>query len=320
MQVAPGIHRIETPLVDRLLCVYLLIGRQLIMLVDSGLDSTPREYILPYLRQVAGTRKIDQVLTTHADFDHMGGNASIREIFPEASFMAHRLDRRWIENVDALIQENYEQFQIHGVPENREANEWIRTRARGTGVQRELAGGDTVRLDDDWEVRILHTPGHTRGHLSVFDPRSNAMIIADAALSDGLYTREGKAAFPPTYRFLEDYTRSAKCILAAEPKMLLTSHYPILSGEQVPDFLHKTCAFAERFHVELVKQLKAEEKPVSAIDLSQTLGPRLGSWPDSARSFLLYPLMAHLEHLEQSGVAQKLHSPKSPEYRLSDYA
>ena len=48
MRVAPGIHRIETPLGDRLLCVYLLIGEEHIMLVDSGVDCTPREYILPY--------------------------------------------------------------------------------------------------------------------------------------------------------------------------------------------------------------------------------------------------------------------------------
>lgn len=320
MLVAPGIHRIETPLGERLLCVYLLIGEQHILLVDSGLDSTPREHILPYLRRVAGSRKIDYVLTTHGDFDHMGGNASIREIFPEASFMGHRLDRRWIENVEILIRENYGQFENHGVQEDREMNEWIRTQARGTSLQQELLGGEIVRLDRDWQVRILHTPGHTRGHLSVVDPRSNTMIIADAALSDGLYTREGKSAFPPTYRFLQDYLQSAKTILNAAPSTLLTSHYPVQSGKAVKAFLRRTCAFAERFHDELVKQLNSENKPVSAIHLSEQLGPRLGSWPGSASSLLMYPLLAHLEHLEQSGQVLKLRSLENPEYQTRRYA
>ena len=43
MLVVPGIHRIEAPLGDRIICVYLLVGDQNIMLVDSGLDSTPRD-------------------------------------------------------------------------------------------------------------------------------------------------------------------------------------------------------------------------------------------------------------------------------------
>src|SRR5260370_29751320 len=49
MEVAPGIHRIEAPLGDRINCLYVLAGEDDSMLVDTGLDNTPHDSLLPYL-------------------------------------------------------------------------------------------------------------------------------------------------------------------------------------------------------------------------------------------------------------------------------
>ena len=319
MRVAPGIYRVEAPLGERQVCVYLLIGDRHIMLVDSGLDSTPREYILPHLKEVAGElRSIDYVLTTHGDFDHMGGNASIREIFPEACFMAHRTDRPWIENIERLLQENYGQFnEDHAVPPNEAIHNWIRKQARGTTIQRELLGDESIQLSSDWWVKIIHTPGHTRGHVSIMDPRSNTLIIADAALSDGLYTRAGAAAFPPTYRWLNDYVQTTRTLSELAPATLLTSHYPVMRGSEVQAFLQASVDFTERCGEALLSMLTSAGEPLSALQMAAELSPLLGSWPSSASSFLLYPLIGHLESLEQSGVVLKSRSSGVLLYRLN---
>ncbi len=318
MLVVPGIHRIEAPLGDRIICVYLLVGDQNIMLVDSGLDSTPRDFILPYLRAVCGERRlIDYVVTTHADFDHMGGNASIRELFSQACFMAHTLDRSWIENIDLLLQENYGQFDAdHGTLPDPQTNAWIRTQARGTPIQLELLGDHDVRLSADWWVRIIHTPGHTRGHVSVVDSRSNAIIVADAVLSDGLYARDGTVAFPPTYRFLAEYLQSVQRLSELAPTTLLTSHYPVLRDKEVRAFLEKTRVFTERLQEELLRQLGSSSEAMSALQLAENLSPLLGSWPSSATHFLLYPLLGHLESLEQAGAVNKSRISSVLVYRL----
>ncbi len=52
MEIAPGIHRIETPLGDRFVCLYLLVGSEHALLLDTGVDSTPAEYLAPYLDQI----------------------------------------------------------------------------------------------------------------------------------------------------------------------------------------------------------------------------------------------------------------------------
>ena len=51
MEVAPGIHRIQTPFGDRFVCLYLLVGSEAALLLDTGVDATPGEYVAPYLAE-----------------------------------------------------------------------------------------------------------------------------------------------------------------------------------------------------------------------------------------------------------------------------
>ena len=42
MELAPGIHRIEAPLGERFVAVYLLVENGDALLIDTGMDDTPR--------------------------------------------------------------------------------------------------------------------------------------------------------------------------------------------------------------------------------------------------------------------------------------
>ena len=85
MEIAPGLHRIEAPLGDRFVATYLLVGAEDALLIDTGMDDTPRTYIAPYLDAIdVPLAKIRYVLTSHADFDHTAGNASLKELVPGA--------------------------------------------------------------------------------------------------------------------------------------------------------------------------------------------------------------------------------------------
>jgi glyoxylase-like metal-dependent hydrolase (beta-lactamase superfamily II) len=101
MECARGIHRVEAPLGDRIVCLFLLVGEDRTLLVDTGIDETPRASLVPYLSELAiGPERIDYVLITHADLDHQGGNAALRELAPSATFLCHELDRPLIESTD----------------------------------------------------------------------------------------------------------------------------------------------------------------------------------------------------------------------------
>jgi glyoxylase-like metal-dependent hydrolase (beta-lactamase superfamily II) len=306
VEVVPGIHRIEAPFGDRIVCMYLFVGDEHALLVDTGIESHPREHVLPYLETHAiPPEKIQYVLTSHADVDHMGGNAAMRGVVPRALFMCHELDRPLIESIDRMIEERYGEFAAdHGLADSEELKDWYRTVAQGVPTDLTVTGGEKIRLGPNWDVEVLHTPGHSRGHVSIHDPRSRAVVIADASLWNAVLTKEGKPAFPPTYRYVDTYLATIQRLQGMPIETLLTSHYPVYRGSAVAEFLGESRAFVERVDAVLREELRRSPTPPTTRELIAELSPRLGTWPASAAPALAFPLMGHLERLHQFGLVQ----------------
>lgn len=303
MEIAPGIHRIEAPLGDRFVAVYLLVGEGDALLIDTGMDDTPHTYIAPYLDQIGlAPSRIRYVLTSHADFDHTAGNRSIQEMAPRALFLCHALDQPMIEDIEVMIRARYGEFAAdHGIDETAESKQFIRTSSRHVPVNITVSGGETIRLGAKWQVEVFHTPGHSRGHLSVYDARSQTLIICDATLGNAVLRKDGKPAFPPTYRYVDSYVATMNRFRGMNAKLLLTCHYPVYQGPGVAEFLAESRAYVDRVDQVLLAELASVSTPPTMRELCTTLSPRLGEWPDTASSFLVYPLQGHLERLVQYG-------------------
>src|SRR5207237_1362439 len=57
---------------------------------------------------------------------------------------------------------------------------WIRAMSgEAEAVDVGLAGGGTIRLGPGFELRVLHVPGHSPGHLALHDERSGAVFAGD---------------------------------------------------------------------------------------------------------------------------------------------
>src|SRR5689334_9372604 len=111
MEVAPRIHRIEWPFGERIVCSYVFVGDERVLLVDTGVDRTPSEAIVPYLARIdVDLAKLSYILISHADLDHMGGNAALKEQAPNALFLCHELDRTMIESTERLIRDRYSAY------------------------------------------------------------------------------------------------------------------------------------------------------------------------------------------------------------------
>ena len=51
MEIAQGIHRVEAPLGDRFVCMYLLVGDECTILIDTGIAKMPQDILLPYMER-----------------------------------------------------------------------------------------------------------------------------------------------------------------------------------------------------------------------------------------------------------------------------
>ena len=209
-EVAPGIHRIESDLGARFVAQYVLIGEERTVLVDTGLADTPGVALLPALAQVGA--EPDLIVISHADLDHCGGNRRMRERFTRAVFACHELDRRWIESNAAMMAENYLWHEPYGldVPDEDGRTEMLAGLGGDASIDLGLRGGETVRLGPAWRLEILHLPGHTPGHIGLWDPQHRVAIIIDAVLYDGIYDRAGIKLIPPRYYDAASYRETIR--------------------------------------------------------------------------------------------------------------
>ncbi len=241
-EIADGIYRIESDLGQRFMCQYVVAGRERALLVDTGLTDTPAAVIDPYLTQ-AGLEP-DFVLISHADNDHVGGNRGFRTSHPDAIFACHELDRRWIESNEALVRENYGWHATYGFPAAN-ADELLASMGGDSPIDVGLSGGETIRLNASRRIEVLHLPGHTPGHLGLWDARTRAAIIIDAVLADGIYTRTGRKLIPPRYYDLQALRETIARLEALQPELLLTAHYPVLDRSEALEWLATGRAFVD---------------------------------------------------------------------------
>jgi hypothetical protein len=116
MEIVPGIHRLESYIGDKLMAHHLITDERS-QLVDTGTPELARQDLVPWLADVLGDpARLAMILVTHADVDHFGGLAVIREACPRAVILGPLRDRRWIEETEAIFAERYDAYHAdHGL-------------------------------------------------------------------------------------------------------------------------------------------------------------------------------------------------------------
>jgi glyoxylase-like metal-dependent hydrolase (beta-lactamase superfamily II)/8-oxo-dGTP pyrophosphatase MutT (NUDIX family) len=94
-------------------------------------------------------------------------------------------------------------------------------------VDRFVEDDEVIELDGDvpWRLRVLHTPGHARGHLCFYDERTGAIITGDLVV--GL----GTVVIDPPEGNMQQYFDSLRRLLAL-PKLssLFGAHGPAIGA------------------------------------------------------------------------------------------
>ena len=311
-EVAPGIVRIESVLGPRPFSQYLLRD-ELTLLVDTGVTATPHEVILPALGALGvAPDSLRFVLVSHADVDHCGGNAHLRAAAPAALLCAHAADVPWIESRERILHERYGWYAGHGIGYPPETAQWLRD-ACGADipVDLRLQGGETFRLGPALAAHVLHLPGHTPGHIGIWEPHSRTAIVMDAVMANGLLDLDGNVIHPSPYFDAAAYEGTVSLLERLRPERLLTAHYDVLEGEAVTRFLADTRAFVARAR-RVVSETLARERRLTLAQLLERADAELGPFT-SMPNELAGPLRAHLRELVAAGAAEE--SPTGLEWR-----
>jgi glyoxylase-like metal-dependent hydrolase (beta-lactamase superfamily II) len=258
-EVAPGIWRIESVLGPRPFSQYLLRGERT-LLVDSGVKETPAEVVLPALGSLGvDPGRLDYVLVSHADVDHFGGNEAVRAAAPDVIVLAHAADAPWIESRELIMRERYGWYEAFGIAYDSDTFAWLRD-AMGAEVPVDLRlrGDEEIRLGPGLAVRVLHLPGHSPGHVGLWEPASRTAIVLDAVMARGLLDTDGNVIHPPPVVDTAGYERSIRLLQELGPARLLTAHYALIEGEEVGRFLAESLEFLRSARAAVKRALDAD--------------------------------------------------------------
>jgi glyoxylase-like metal-dependent hydrolase (beta-lactamase superfamily II) len=278
-EVAPWIHRIESDLGPRFMAQYLLIGSERSVLLDTGLASTPDAVLVDALARLGVAEGPDLVIISHADVDHCGGDAALRARHPRARFACHAADRAWIERTEAMLDGNYLWYRAYGFGPSDDDRAFLTAELGAHApIDEELADGDVLDLGDGWRLDVLHLPGHTPGHIGLWDGRSGSALVIDAILDHGIRDRAGTLLIPPRIYDTAAYLETIARVRALAPERLLTAHFDVLEGDAVGAFLERTRAQDEGVAAAVREGLAEGETDLWA--LTERADRRLGPYPE----------------------------------------
>src|ERR687889_607115 len=144
-------------------------------LVDAGLPGQAEAIGAALLDAGIGVRDLRRIIFTHQDLDHIGsGAALVRQ--SGARVFAHPADAPYVEGELRPIKVTPEMLERR--PQMREVLE----RLEPVRVDEHLEDGE--RLDLAGGIRVIFTPGHTPGHLSLYLERPKVLVAGDALTAE----------------------------------------------------------------------------------------------------------------------------------------
>ena len=131
---------IEINIIAALSDNYIYLLRNIEKNITTVIDPGDAKPVEKFLKEKGW--HLDEIVNTHHHHDHTGGNAKLKENYG-SKLIAPIYEKEIISNIDIFVSDN-EIISIAGV-----------------------------------ETKVIHTPGHTKGHVCFYMPEENALFSGD---------------------------------------------------------------------------------------------------------------------------------------------
>jgi glyoxylase-like metal-dependent hydrolase (beta-lactamase superfamily II) len=236
-----------------------LVGEREMALIDPGSGEPGElEALFALIDSLAAEgRRLELILATHEHPDHTGGIEAVRERY-RVPVAGH-----------------------------------VQTAAR-LRLDRVLADGDLVELAPgvgEWNLRVLHTPGHARGHLCFLHPRTRSLFCGDH-IPGGT----GTVVIDPPEGNMAAYVRSLGRLLEEPVSTLFPGHgSPQGAARRRIEWL---ISHRRKREALVLAALAEDPEPLEVLVERAYRDTPPALWTYARRS-----LLAHLEKLEAEGRA-----------------
>lgn len=292
---------------------YLIEGDGGYTLVDCGWGMPEvLEALEAALRDLGiGVDRIRWVIATHFHTDHYGLAGTLAQMGGAKLMMHHAdwvvLDSRF-RDIDAEMKRRDAWLSRNGFPlAGYAAEDRVRKMIRRFTLKapdREVADGELLTIGNH-RLRVVWTPGHTPGHICLFDEERSVVLSGDHILPQitphiGYWSA---ADSDPLGTFLQ----SLEKVRALGAARALPAH-----REPIDDLPARIDELLEH-HLEREDQVVAvlDGRPQTGTEIAAQLSwrrdtSRFEDLPATEKGFALVETLAHLEHLRAKGLVERI--------------
>lgn len=320
MELHPGADLIQCEIGGRPLYLPLLREKNEAVLLDCGTRSHAETDIPRQLRDL-GLRddSLTWLVITHPDADHCGGLGEMKRRYPSVKMACGEADRALVESPDYLFSFRYDAYRRdHDVSYDTATAAWLKgCSSAPQAVTLTFTGGEVIRLGKDRLLEILHLPGHSHGHLGVFDRKHRTLYYGDAIQGAGYKALAGGWALCPTYLYVEPYLQTIRAIENSGAETIVGCHWPVWRGtEEIRAFCAESRNFVTLADRLIHECLREHRSGATLRELCENLGGKLGDWPPSVNLELAFAFSGHLERGVSAGSLEVDRSARPFVYRL----
>ena len=303
-----GIHGIES------VNAYVLADGDRLTLVDCGVwRADPDDDGLPALErglEEAGYALADvsRIVITHAHIDHYGLAGRLMELTGAELWMHAMtdLDCEKYRHPDTAMARRRDTYADHGIDEGELDTlatglaDWLPYLHSVVEASTRLRGGETITVGGEaWQV--IHTPGHSYGHICLWSPIKRVVLSGDHLLpgvTPPVTFERGFEADP-----LRSYLDSLDAIAALDPALVLPGH-----GRPFGEAARRIAAIgrSKQRRLNAIREL-IEQRPQTVTDVAGNLFA--GRMLRFQRNFALSETLAHIAYLRASGLVERRTRP-----------
>lgn len=195
MKIADGIEMLEIScnLMGRISKVYpvLIWDDKDMILIDTGFPGQLEKFKEAVKMLDLSFERISKILLTHQDIDHVGSLASIvKELNRKVEVISHETEKQYITGEKTPIKLAQLEENKDSLPNDKKG--FYETLKAGfanskTNVDRTVVDNDVLKFCGG--IKVIHTPGHTPGHICLYHIPSKTLIAGDAInIQDGHLT------------------------------------------------------------------------------------------------------------------------------------
>ncbi|MEH7443813.1 MBL fold metallo-hydrolase [Bacillus sp. JJ1122] len=181
MRIAEGVEMLNLSLKafgdDGVFNPTLLWDGQSAILIDTGLPGQIGEIKKELARVGVPFERLTAIILTHQDIDHIGNiDLILNEL--KIDVYAHQLDIHYIEGEKPLLKTDPSKMSVEEWEALSYPMKQISLNPPKAMITKALKDGDELPFCGG--IQVIHTPGHTPGHISLYHKVSKTLIAADS--------------------------------------------------------------------------------------------------------------------------------------------